>query len=169
MIQGKKKQINMLLQNPRGSWAEIRGSRENPDMPAEINDQITRSSRFAGHKTPPQSSAEWLFQVKYYDFNPQYWAVITDDKLFLEPYHMASTQTIKSRYERLFPDEDNCCGGRVPVLVFEKNSSMYLAIRDYFDWMFEHADPLFDQFGEDFRISDFIPDASEVTSHGDSS
>lgn len=148
----KDYKVQILLASPNGYGAQIRGKRENPEDTDHISDYIKMSQK--GIKE--LNSKREIIKTKYYNFIPQAGFVITDDKMFFEPYHLADHTFLKKRREEQFTDNTPWCGGRVPILVVKKGSTLYDAMDNYFDWLWEHNDPeIFnDEFREYFNVDD---------------
>lgn len=145
-------EIQILLAAPNGYGAQIRGKRENPEDTDHISDYIKMSQK--GIKE--LNSKREIIKTKYYNFIPQAGFVITDDKMFFEPYHLADHTFLRKRREEQFADNNPWCGGRVPILVVKKGSTLYDAMDNYFDWLWEHDDTeIFnDKFKQYFNVND---------------
>jgi len=142
-------QILLAHDGEAGYGARIRGKREDPKEPDYILNDVERSRKETDKLN--SDARKGVIKIQYYNFFPQAWLVITDDKMFLEPYHMGSTEFLKNRWKEQFPDNDPCCGGRVPILVVQKPSPLYDAMDNYFDWLWSHNDQ--NIFGD--NLSDF--------------
>jgi hypothetical protein len=159
--------IEIMLADPDGYGARIRGTKENSDDPECIKRDVENALRGkkklikswqeegSKRRDNRQSKPQWSITVKFYNFVPQAWFVITDEEIFLEPYHMAGNG-FKSKFPHNFSDNDTCVGGRVPIFTFKKGSTLYEAMSDYFDWLWKHDDQnVFNQnFQEKFSVFD---------------
>ena len=142
--------IRVLLLYPMSPAAQLRNRVEKiEDELADIKDDsqtareaINRLNRLANRKA---------VEYRWYLF-PHAWAVLTDDFLFLEPYHFAPTQDLCTRLTTLsLPASHlgaNCTGGRVPVFQFRRESSMYQAIDAEFGLLWEEGEHLSDSLQE---------------------
>ncbi len=135
-------QIRALLLNPASDAARLREAietieGETPDISADIEtatkgmDKLNQSAR--------EGAVHWAF----YDPCPQVWAVLTDDSVFVEPYHLAPTaqlcQDLRADDLEASQVDVNCTGGRVPVLQFRRHSNMYCALRAHFEFLWDLA------------------------------
>jgi hypothetical protein len=136
---GKQKikyEIKLLVGSDYG--AKIRGAKERPEEPNHILDDVERSTKETNYLNKAVNKK--MIELKYYNFFPQAWLIITDNLLFIEPYNMADSVMLKNHFPEKFTDGDGCCGGRVPIFVFSKASSLYCAMNNYFDWLWAHDD-----------------------------
>lgn len=120
--------VKILQANRDGDAAEIRGLREDPKNPDAIRADIDRAAEGINRLANTLANPNFQLEVKYYEFIPQAWFVITDEMMFIEQYHMGDIRN-------LFPDNDPCVGGRVHIIVLDSKSRLYKAMLDYFDWL----------------------------------
>ncbi len=154
-------EVQILLASPNEYGAQIRVKRaslKNTDLLAYF--------KLSQRGINELNLKKKIIKVKYYNFIPQGWLVITDDKLFLEPYHMGDIKLLKDTWKEQFTDTIPWCGGRVPILVVKKPSTLYDAMDNYFDWLWKHDDPeIFnDEFKEYFNVEDDVATEEEQKS-----
>ncbi|MCL5062861.1 MAG: hypothetical protein M1443_06600 [Nitrospirae bacterium] len=159
--------VQIMLAAPQDYGAIIRCARENPDDPRCIQRDVenalrgkrslTKSWQVEGNirKDDRELHPRWSITIKFYNFMPHAWYVITDEEIFIEPYHLAGNG-FKSKFPHNFTDNDPCVGGRVPIFVFQKGSTLYEAMNDYFEWLWKHDDKnVFNQnFQDNFNVFD---------------
>lgn len=148
----------VLLADPEGYGIKIRGQKEDREEPDYIVGDVEDSLRQIGKlRKWHQTKASWSLEVRLYNFLPQAWFIITDEEIFLEPYHMADTAHLKKTFCESFHDRDHCCGGRVPIFVAKNESAFYEAMSHYFDWLWQHDDSaIFDgRFEREFNVRDW--------------
>lgn len=139
--------IRILLADPKGYGAEVRGQRENPKRPAYIGEDIRDAligekelkEAWVERQDNKESLPKWSITIRFYNFIPQTWAVITDKEIFIEPYQLG--KNFKSKFPNNFKDFVPCSAGRLPIFVARRGSTLYEAFDDYFDWLWEHNDP----------------------------
>lgn len=72
-----------------------------------------------------------------YDTFPQANFVLTDNCVFIEPYHYAPTEEFTNALSALnlkaITQVTCCTGGRVPILQFHSKSNMYIAMKNHFE------------------------------------
>jgi hypothetical protein len=151
--------IQIMLADTKGYGSEIRGKRENPDDPVYIQRDVENALRGKARleKTWKEkgSQPQWSIAIKFYNFIPQAWFVITDEEIFIESYHMAGNG-FKSKFPNNFTDNDPCVGGRVPIFIAKKGSTLYEAMSDYFDWTWQHDDQ--NVFNQNFQDKFYVRD-----------
>jgi len=130
--------IRALLLNPTCDAAKNRDTLEIVDgVPASIARDINIAKH--GIETLNRLAKRSAIEYIFYDTTPQLWAVITDDYVFVEPYHSAPTEKLCSQLQEMdlpaSQEDRSCTGGRVPVLQFSKRSNMYLAVQVQFEYM----------------------------------
>ncbi len=159
--------VKVMLAEPQGYGAVVRCAIENPDDPLcvqrDVENVLRGKSSLAKswqregsiRENNRESQPRWFITVKFYNFIPQAWFVITDEEMFIEPYHMAGNG-FKLKFPSNFTDNDPAVGGRVPIFVFNRGSFFYEAMNDYFDWLWKHDDQnVFNQrFQESFNVVD---------------
>jgi hypothetical protein len=138
----KKVQFNpdikarFLLLNPYTTGAVLRAFLETD--PTEIEDYITRKGKaFVEHNT---LYADWhrafaIFshsgmkdRVRFYRCDPAVWLVITDDRVFVEPYTFGRPKRV--------PGEvvvDWRMGGHMPVFEFKRDSQVAEILENHFE------------------------------------
>ena len=129
-------EVQILVASDYG--AKIRGKKEYPREPDYILEDVERSIKEKNNLN--ETVGKEIIKVKYYNFFPQAWYIITDDIMFLETYHMGDTTILKDHWKEKFSDNDGCCGGRVPIFVLQRDSTLYDAMNNYFDWLWTHDD-----------------------------
>lgn len=143
--------VQVLLSDPEGHGTNIRGKKEDPQEPDYIKTDVKTSCKEQDkmQRRIVTKDSPLLVEIHFYNFIPQAWIVITDSEMFIEPYHMADTDIIKKSFPKNFTDSDVCCGGRVPIFVIKKDTSLYVAMENYFDWLWDHTDQ--NIFTEEFK------------------
>jgi len=157
--------VKILLADPEGYPAKVRGKKEFPQRPNYIKtDTETSWNALEALKLRITDAlgrvpSTWSVEIRFYNFIPQAWFVITDEEMFLEPYHMADTNTLLQRFPQNFNDVGICCGGRVPIFVVKKDTPLYVAMENYFDWLWDHNDKniFIKEFEDHLNVRDTIP------------
>lgn len=78
-----------------------------------------------------------------YSSSPEAGFIITDSYIFIEQYHSAPIQEfykgLKEKGLKAATLDNNCIGGRVPILQFSDCSNMYVAMKEHFEsiWKFQ--------------------------------
>lgn len=131
-------EIRALLLAPDSSAARFRAEAEVVDgEQADIGNDTETATR--GIARLNKSAPSRMVSYKFYDSHPQMWGVITDECVFVELYHSAPTVDLCKKLqegEQYAADlKVNCTGGRVPVFQFQKQSNMYVALKEHFESM----------------------------------
>jgi hypothetical protein len=134
--------LRVLLMDPIGDAIKLRLSIEEGD--ARIRDHIKHSFVEVRHLIAEAENAHSLFdvEVKFCDYSPHAYALITPQSLFVEQYHFAPKRKLRELLPakpNLWDDANPCGGGRVPLLEYDKDSSSYAALKAHFDTLWENA------------------------------
>ncbi len=138
-------EVRVLIMDPLGDAANTRTliERNDPKVMSDIESSLIGARSFASHKHP--NPAKFTMNVKFADYSPQAYLLITPLSLFVEQYHFASKIAIESRTPHLpglCKDANPCGGGRVPILEFGSESAAFVAMDAHFDALFDGAPEL---------------------------
>jgi hypothetical protein len=139
-----KLQVRVLLMDPKSDAAKFRNCIETvADTPGDIEGDIRIAEE--GMSKLNSKAGEDFIRYLCYSMFPQAGFIGTDSCIFVEPYHYAPTeelcQTLQEKDLNAHTLSNNCTGGRIPVLQFDCNSNMYLAMKKHFDsiWKYEES------------------------------
>jgi hypothetical protein len=134
-------EIKVLLMDPNSNVAEWRDEIEILDeiggsTQADINTALAGIGKLNKH-----AEKNFINYCLYSSF-PEAGFIITDSSIFIEQYHSAPTQklckALREKELKANTLDNNCTGGRVPILRFSDRSNMYVAMKEHFDciWNF---------------------------------
>lgn len=142
--------IKVLLMNPDCKAAEFRNKIEqmanfnNYSLKKDVEtsiEGIKHLNKIFG-KMSGNSKNKPLIELRLYSEFPQVGFILTDNCIFVEPYHFAPTEkfckVLKQKNLKAGTSNSNCTGGRIPVFMFEKDTNMYIAMDEHFESIWEY-------------------------------
>lgn len=113
--------VQALLLDPHSEQGKLRSEREDPGLPpSSLYTDVRSSLKYIVRL----NSTGTEVQARLYRGAPSCFVVLTEDSAIVEQYHYGSEDP-----------GDTILGGRVPVLEFHKDSSMYSALFEHFRYM----------------------------------
>jgi len=133
--------IKVLMMDPESEAAKFRNYIETDEEKEEGNIARDITDALVGIKSLNKINGKDFIEYLLYSSFPQTGFTIVDSSIFVEPYHYAPTQKfIDALIEKgnAAIAATKCTGGRIPVLQFENDSNMYIAMEKHFDSIWEY-------------------------------
>jgi len=138
--------VQAILLNPESDAAKMRCHVEYGKILEDYKDsfvyQDIRGCVMGLRRLLKRKNESFNLEVKFSDFLPQVWFMITNEFVFFEPYHLG---------RHLEEEEYFCLGGRIPVIQANEDSEYYTYFDNHFNFLWDVGKSSLAQF---FHVKD---------------